>query len=73
MALLGLDTVVMAMLSLLSVHRSWLCRLKGKLKRRYIVAILAFLGFCNIYMLRYNFWLRITVAVRKLSRENNIY
>jgi len=31
---------------------SWLCR--WKVKRRYIVALLAFFGFCNIYMLRVN-------------------
>jgi len=29
---------------------SWLC----KVKRRYVVALLAFFGFCNIYMLRVN-------------------
>ena len=38
------------LINFFSLFRSWL---KRKLKRRYIVAILAFLGFCNIYMLRF--------------------
>jgi hypothetical protein len=37
---------------------------KGKLKRRYIVAILAFLGFCNIYMLRFNFEAFVSMVIK---------
>ena len=35
-------------------RRSWFCKIR--VKRRYIVALLAFFGFCNIYMLRFTSW-----------------
>ncbi|XP_023344721.1 vesicular glutamate transporter 1 [Eurytemora carolleeae] len=46
---------------------SWLGR---KIKRRYVVAMLAFLGFCNIYMLRVN----LSVAVVAMTtNKTHVY
>jgi len=47
---------------------SWLCR--WRVKRRFIVALLAFFGFCNIYMLRVN----LSVAVVAMtSNQTHTY
>jgi len=47
---------------------SWFCR--WKVKRRFIVALLAFFGFCNIYMLRVN----LSVAVVAMtSNQTHTY
>lgn len=47
---------------------SWMC--KWHVKRRYVVALLAFFGFCNIYMLRVN----LSVAVVAMtSNQTHTY
>jgi len=47
---------------------SWLCKLR--VKRRYIVALLAFFGFCNIYMLRVN--LSVAVVAMTTNKTHHL-
>eukprot|EP00058_Branchiostoma_floridae_P027629 XP_002613120.1 hypothetical protein BRAFLDRAFT_73023 [Branchiostoma floridae] len=42
----------------------------GKIPKRYIVAFMAFLGFCNVYMLRVNLSVAIVAMVSNMSMEH---
>ncbi|CAH1263098.1 SLC17A8 [Branchiostoma lanceolatum] len=42
----------------------------GKIPKRYIVAFMAFLGFCNVYMLRVNLSVAIVAMVSNMSVEH---
>ena len=48
------------------LNRPWFCR--WRIKRRFVVAILAFFGFVNVYMLRVNLSIAVVAMTSNKTR-----